>query len=184
MRSRLFIIVIGFCLAGVTARAQMGPLPAEKIMQDAFQQAVKEKKSVFLLFHASWCVWCRRMDSAMNDKSCKKFFDKNYVIVHLVVDEHGANKNLENPGANEFRAKYNGDLQGIPFWIIFDKYGNLIGDSQIRTAGAGLEARGVNMGCPVSADQVALFVKMLKSSSRLKAKQQAAIEKRFQQIGL
>src|SRR5258705_11118330 len=103
MRFHLIFIALIFGLLGSTANAQMGPLRAEKIMQDAFLQAVKEKKSVIVLFHASWCIWCRRMDSAMNDETCKKFFDKNYIVLYLVVDEHGDKKNLENPGANEFR---------------------------------------------------------------------------------
>jgi hypothetical protein len=39
------------------------------------------------------------------------------------------------------------------------------------------------MGCPVTEEQVALFIQLLKKSSHLKAGQQAAIEKRFKQIG-
>src|SRR5690606_25443283 len=99
----------------------------------------------FLMFHASWCGWCHRMDDAMNDSTCKNFFTDNYVICHLVVKEMGDKKKLENPGAEELLAKYHGDKAGIPFWLIFDKNGNLLADSQERPEGAGLDEAGKNV---------------------------------------
>jgi len=159
--------------------AQGGPLSADEIMQEAMQQAAKEKKSIMIIFHASWCGWCHKMDSSLNDQSCKNFFDDSYIIRHLVVDESKDKKNLENPGADELRMKYNGDGQGIPFWLIFDKDGKLLADSQIRPEGAALETKGGNLGCPATEDEVAYFINVLKKTSHMSASQQAAIEKRF-----
>jgi len=181
MKFRSFLLTASALFLFSAIHAQRGPLSADEIMQEAYQQAAKEKKNIIVIFHASWCVWCHRMDSSMNDESCKKFFDDNFVVRHLVVNESNDKKNLENPGADEFRAKYNGDKQGIPFWLIFDKNGNLLGDSQMRAEGAGLDARGVNIGCPASASEVDAFVKLLKKTSKLSPKQQAAIETRFRQ---
>src|SRR5258705_8225634 len=176
LRSFLLIALASFLFSSV--HAQLGPLSADEIMQEAYQQAAKEKKNVIVIFHASWCGWCHKMDSSMNDKNCKKFFDDNFVIRHLVVDESKDKKNLENPGADEFRAKYNGDKQGIPFWLIFDKNGNLLGDSQMRPEGAGFDTRGDNIGCPASAKEVEAFIKLLKKTSKLSTSHQEAIEKR------
>lgn len=163
-------------------RAQETPLSADEVLQQAYQQAAKEKKNVFLMFHASWCGWCHRMDDAMNDSICKKLFTDNYVICHLVVKETGEKKKLENPGADALLAKYHGDKSGIPFWLIFDKQGNLLADSQIRPEGAGLETAGKNVGCPAQQEEIAHFLKVLKQTSSLNKKQLAVINSRFEQI--
>ena len=176
------IFLTGFALLFLLPlHAQKAPLSADEIMQEALQQAAKEKKNVLIIFHASWCGWCHRMDSSINDKTCKKFFDDNFVIRHLVVDESKDKKVLENPGADEFRIKYHGDQQGIPFWLVFDKDGNLLADSQMRAEGASLETKGDNIGCPASEKEVEAFIKVLKKTSKLNSSQQAAIEKRFRE---
>jgi len=177
-----WILLLAGAVSGLSGLyAQGGPLSADEILQQAMQQASKEKKNVFIIFHASWCVWCHRMDSAINDKSCKKFFDHNYVIRQLVVDEHANKKNLENPGAAELRTKYNGDNQGIPFWLIFDKDGRLLADSQVRPDGKGLDTRGQNMGCPAAGPELDSFIDVLKKTSRIKKSEITAIKKRFRQ---
>ena len=177
MKRYLLLVIVAFSFLG--SHAQRGPLSADEIMQEAVQQATKENKNIFIIFHASWCGWCHKMDSSMNDVSCRKSFDDNYVIRHLVVQESRDKKNLENPGADEFLTKHNGDNQGIPFWLIFDKNGILIADSQIRPAGAGLETRGANLGCPASEQEVAQFLGILKKTAHLRKSQVKAIENRF-----
>jgi len=124
MKFRLILVCLSAILFFSVAYSQQEPLSADDILQGAMQQAAKEKKNVLIIFHASWCGWCHKMDSSMNDKSCKNFFDDNYVTRHLVVDETKDKKNLENPGAVELRTKYHGDDEGIPFWLVFDKDGN------------------------------------------------------------
>jgi thioredoxin-related protein len=181
MKLRLILIVAFSFLSFTITHAQGGPMSADEIMQEAMKQAAKEKKNVLVIFHASWCVWCHKMDSSINDKNCKKFFDDNYVIRYLVVDESRDKKNLENPGADELRAKFHGDGQGIPFWLFFDKDGNLLADSQLRPEGASLETRAGNVGCPASEYEVAHFIDILKKTSHIRASQQAVIEKRFRQ---
>ena len=181
MKFRSILVTVTSLLIFSTAHTQRGPLSAGEIMQDAMRQAAKEKKNVLVIFHASWCVWCHKMDSSLNDKSCKKFFDDNYVIRHLVVDESKDKKDLENPGADELRTKYNGDGQGIPFWLIFDKDGILLADSQLRPEGVSLETKGGNVGCPAAENEVAQFIKVLKKTSHISKSEQAAVEKRFRQ---
>jgi thioredoxin-related protein len=181
MKFRSGIITIISVLIFAATHARRGPLSADEIIQEATQQAAKEKKNVLIIFHASWCGWCHKMDSSINDKACKKFFDDNYVIRHLVVDESKDKKNLENPGADELRTKYNGDNEGIPFWLIFDKDGKLLADSQLRPEGASLEAKGGNVGCPAAEKEVAHFINVLKKTSHINKSERVAIEKRFRQ---
>jgi len=154
------------------------PPSADKIMSDAYALAKKENKNVIVIFHASWCGWCRKMDKSMEDPSCKKFFDDNYITVHMVVDESPDKKNLENPGAGAFRDQYFGKGQGLPYWLVFDKDGNYLADSKIRKEGEGADA-GENTGCPATKEEVAHFIKVLMKTSALKEGELEIIENRF-----
>lgn len=142
------------------------------ILDQAYNQAKIENKNVFVLFTASWCGWCKKMDANMNEAATKQIFDDNYVIKHLVVQENGDKKNLENPGAMELLTKYKGEKSGIPFFLIFDAYGKKIADS--------FDAKGQNLGCPASAEEVAEFVKILKATSTLSDEELAVISGVFQ----
>ena len=175
-----FLALAFIMLFSVTAKAQPSAPSADEIFKDAYQEAAKENKNVFIIFHASWCGWCHKMDKSMNDETCKKFFEDNFVIRHLVVDESDDKKNLENPGADELRKKYYGDGQGIPFWLLFDKEGKLLADSKMRAGGAGPE-KGNNTGCPASEKEVAYFISVLQKTSGLNASQLEIIRKRFRQ---
>lgn len=139
---------------------------AEQVLKEATKKASKENKKVFIIFHASWCGWCHKMDTSMNDKSVKAFFDKNYVIRHLTIMESEGKTHLENPGAEELMVKYNGKGQGIPYWLIFDKDGKFLFDSKRRAEGESPEA-GDNVGCPANEKEVDYFVKVLKRTSKL-----------------
>lgn len=157
------------------------PPSAQQILKTAYAQAKKENKNVFVIFHASWCGWCHKMDSSMNDAVCRKFFGDNYVICHLVVHESKGKEQLESPGALELMKEYRGDQSGIPFWLIFNSDGKWLSDSKMRSEGAGAAASGINVGCPATEQEVAFFVEVLKRTSRLGPDQLKVIQKRFLQ---
>ncbi len=180
---RRLLFVSGFCCLFFTntiAQTTATPAPAAEVLAAALKTAGEQKKNVLLMFHASWCVWCHRMDTSLNDPAVKPFFDKNYVITHLVVHESAAKKHLENPGAEVLKDKYHGKGQGIPFWLLFDPNGNLIADSRIRTEGQGPE-EGENCGCPALEKEVSYFISVLKKSSSLTDKELEIIHKRFRE---
>ncbi len=143
------------------------------ILDQAYNQAKIENKNVFVIFHASWCGWCKKMDANMNQATTKKIFDDNYVVKHLVVQEARGKKHLENPGAQELLVKYKGDKSGIPFFLIFDAYGKILTDS--------FNTKGKNLGCPTSAEEVDEFIKKLKSTSTLSDDELALIVEAFQE---
>lgn len=152
---------------------------ADKIMAAAYKQAAKEHKNVIVIFHASWCGWCHKMEAAMNDETCKEIFADNFVTVHLTVEESEKNKSLENPGAEAFKSKYHGEKAGLPFWLILDSKENLLGDSYIRAVGVSMDSAGDNIGCPAEASEVAAFVALLKKTSTLNDNQLDIISTRF-----
>jgi thioredoxin-related protein len=148
---------------------------ADEVLKTAYQQAAKENKNVFLIFHASWCGWCRKMDSSMQDPSVVNYFNSNYVIAHLTVYERGDKKFLENKGAEEFLAAHGGAGKGIPFWMVLDKDGKTLADSQIKP--------GVNCGCPAKKEEVRYLVEVLEKTSTINRSQKLAVIKRFEKNG-
>lgn len=181
MKKKLFLFSLSFLLLKAISFGQPSPPSTNDILKEAYNLAAKENKNVMVIFHASWCVWCHRMDSSINDETCKQFFDDNFVIRHLVVDESKDKQNLENPGADDFRRKYGGDGLGIPFWLIFDKNGKLLADSKMRPEGAGFDVAGDNTGCPANEKEVNYFLKILQKTSKINAAQMDAVRKRFRE---
>ncbi len=172
------LLIMAFGLTTMVSLKAQSPASADLVLKNATAKATKENKNVFVIFHASWCGWCHKMDTSMNDASVKKFFTDNYVIEHLTVMESEKNKALENPGAQDLLAKYKGDKGGIPFWLIFDKNGNLLADSKMKADGAPLGV-GDNSGCPANEKEVDYFVQVLKKTSGLKDSELAIIKTLF-----
>ena len=164
--NRFLLAVMAIILISSAAAGQNTPASANDVLQEAIRVAAKENKSVLLMFTASWCGWCHKMDKSLADSSCKTFFDDNYVIRHIVVDESKDKKHLENPCGGEMKKKYNGEGLGIPFWLVFGKQGELLADSKIRKEGEGPE-KGENTGCPATAEEVDYFITVLKKTSQM-----------------
>jgi thiol-disulfide isomerase/thioredoxin len=178
MKSKLFLMAVILLMSGIIS-AQDKPETAGKIMGDAYNQASKEGKSIMIVFHASWCGWCRKFEASVNDPSCKDFFDKHFIIKYLDILERGDKKILETPEAIEVYNKYGGQGGGIPFFLIFDKNKTLLSDSKIRAAGDGPEKPLQNIGCPASEEEVAAFIKILEKATKITDAEKTAITERF-----
>ena len=151
-----------------------GQVPsADSVMKEAYAKAAKQDKKVMVIFHASWCGWCQKMDASLNDPSVKPFFDKSFVITHLTIDEERSKKKLENPGADELNKKWGGEEEGLPFWVILDKDGSMLANSN--------DPSGENVGCPATAKEVQYFVQVLKKTTSINSQQLSAVIKRFGQ---
>lgn len=170
------IALVFICAAFVLNAGAQQKKTAAEILKEACVKAGKENKKVFVMFTASWCGWCHRMENSMNDEDCKKYFDENFVILHMVVDESADKKNLETPSASEMRNQYGGDGQGIPFWLVFDKDGNLVGDSMKSEEGTSTKS---NVGCPAEEDEINYFLDILKKTTKVSEEQVEKITKRF-----
>jgi thioredoxin-related protein len=86
---------------------------ANKILEKSLSQAKKENKNVLLIFHASWCGWCKKMEKNLNSDAVKPLIDKNYIPTYVSVQERGENiKKYENPNGQDLMNKYKGK-----YWI-------------------------------------------------------------------
>lgn len=173
----MLLVISLFTVVNLYAQA---PVPAaDAVLKKAVTDAGSQNKKVLLIFHASWCGWCHKMDTSLNDISVKKFFDDNFVITHITVLESKGKERLENPGGKEMMEKYNGKDQGLPYWVVLDKNYKLLFDSQVRTTAADGTVKGSNTGCPASQKEVDHFIEVLKKTTPLNASQLAVIADRF-----
>lgn len=144
---------------------------AGTVLDKALTQAKAENKNVLLIFHASWCGWCKLMEKNMELPTTKPLFDKNYVTAYLDVQERGEKKSLENPGGQELMNRYKGETAGLPFWLMLSPKGEVLADS--------FDAKGENIGSPASPEEVASFLVKLEKTSKLNKAELQTIQQVF-----
>jgi len=178
MKAKLLTSLLLILICG-TSFAQSASPSADAVLNQAYAQAAKENKKVILIFHASWCGWCKKMTASLNDPACKKMFDDHYVTAYLDVEERKGQENLNTPGGIEVLKKYTTEESGLPFWLILDAKGTKLADSQMKPDGATTAKPEDNVGCPASEKEVTYFTSVLKATSTLTDDDLAIIHKRF-----
>lgn len=161
MRTALSRLTLG-CLAGLLLLAAETPPPASAVLESAGAAAAAQHKSIFLIFHASWCGWCKKLDQFLETPEIKPVIDKYFVVAHLTVQEQGARKSLNNPEGDEVMAHAGGKDAGLPFFAFLDEKGETIANS-IRP-GEGNDAER-NIGHPVKPQEVDWFLIMVKKAA-------------------
>jgi thioredoxin-related protein len=136
------------------------PERAQKILDSAVREADTSHRAVFIIFHASWCGWCKKLDAVLDSPDVKRLIDENYVVVRLDVQERREKvQTLENPGGQDIMKEMGGSDAGLPFYAFLDGKRKKIADSKIE----GPEKQ--NVGYPGSAEEIALFEKLLKQTA-------------------
>jgi len=167
-------LVISFCLASFLQVSAQTKVPsAEEVLKPAYAKATAENKKLMVIFHASWCGWCKKMDASLADKSIQPLINRDFIITHLTVHESPGKKEMENPGAQQLMDKHGGANQGLPYWLVFDKNSTLLANSQYKP--------GENSGCPASEEEVAYFISVLQKTSSLNKEELELVRKRFRQ---
>lgn len=158
---RKLILFSAFCLFAISLQAQdWKPKSADVIMKAALKEAKANNKNVMVIFHASWCSWCRRLEKATESAELKSIFKDNWVITHLdVMERKGKIDSLENPGGQALMKKYGGEKAGLPFIAFLDKNGKKIANTMAMPDKS-------NIGYPGSKEEIEIFGKVLKSASK------------------
>lgn len=155
------------------------PPSAEEILKQACAEAAASHKKVMVIFHASWCSWCHKLDTMMASPECKPLFDQSFVVCHLDIAESPDKLALENPGAEELYAKYANQNCGIPFYLIMNPDGVVIADSRIKSRGVAPTGKGDNTGYPGSKPEMEYFLRTLRETTSLTPAQLKIIKEKF-----
>jgi thiol-disulfide isomerase/thioredoxin len=140
--------------------------PASEVMAAAEAQATAQHKNIFLIFHASWCTYCRQLDTFLAAPENRGVVDKYFVVVHLTIQEYGAKASLNHPGGIEVRDAVGGKNTALPFFAFLDSRGTLI----VNT----INSRGVNIGYPDAPEEIDWFLVMLKKAVPAMTHEEAA----------
>ena len=138
-----------------------GPPAADELLANAKAKASAEQKAIFVHFGASWCGWCKRLDTFLDKAEIKPIFQKHFVELKLVVQENEKNKALENRGADSLLEKLGGPA-GLPYFAFLDAKGALLVNSK-RPSGS--RGDGENIGFPAQPAEVDWFLQMLRKSA-------------------
>jgi thiol:disulfide interchange protein len=131
------------------------PAPAAVKRQAAEDQAAKEGKAVFLEFHASWCIWCKRLNGMLNDPLVKPIWDKYFVTLEIDSMERANKAQLENAGWEDLMREYNATNAGLPYFVFLDPKGTVLGDCRDPD----------NMGYPAGKHDSAAFLAAIAKSA-------------------
>jgi len=76
------------------------PEPTQNILGAAIQQAGSTGRNVLVIFHASWCGWCKRLDAVLENPAIKNIIEASYVVVRLDVMKSATRRTWKTPGAS------------------------------------------------------------------------------------
>jgi uncharacterized protein YyaL (SSP411 family) len=170
----LLILCVLFTAPSLHGRS-IKPDSAQSILHAAIAQAQSSNTNVLLIFHASWCKWCKRLESALSDSTIKPLIDKNYTVAMLDVKERGDKiQAFENPGGQKLMSDFGGDSSGLPFIVFLNGKGKMIANSNVMP-------NKQNIGYPGSKKEIAAFVKLFKKTApQITSKQIDVMRKYFQ----
>jgi thioredoxin-related protein len=160
IRKKVSLLILSIFLITPSMLGQtVKPDSAQIILKSAVAEAQLSKKNVFLIFHATWCAWCKRLEVALNDPEIKTLIDTNYVLVMLDVNERGDKiQTHENPGGQNLLSGFGGNNAGLPFIVFLNGKNKMIANSNVMP-------KSQNIGYPGSKEEIAAFVKLLKKTS-------------------
>jgi thioredoxin-related protein len=154
----LVLIFAAPCLAAES------PTSAEDVVAAARAQATEQHKNIFLIFGASWCGWCRKLDAFLASPQVKPIIEKHFVIARVTVAEEFGRGNplLNSPGGEDLVLKLGGEKSSVPFVAFLDQNGELIINS-LRPVGN--QAEGENIGFPTEPEEIDWFLAMLRKAT-------------------
>jgi thioredoxin-related protein len=146
------------------------PDSAHTIINAAMTKVMSTDKNVFVVFNASWCIWCKWLETALESPEIAPIIEKYYTIAKLDVKEFGKKmQTLENPGGQKILGELGGTKSGLPFIAILNKKGIMIANSNMMP-------KKQNIGYPSSKEQIAAFISLLKKTApRITDKQTTVI---------
>lgn len=153
--TRLAIVILaGAFLGGALAYAQQPP-SAAALLDEAKAEAAKDHRDIVVIFHASWCGWCKQLDKFIGSPDVTPIVGKYFVQARITVQERDEMKALNNPGGEQLMTRLGG-IGGLPFFAFLNGQGALLVNS-VRPGGE-------NIGHPVAPEEIDWFMTMLRKA--------------------
>lgn len=170
MKKNIFPILFFLFFGFVSSNGQQKrPDSAQSILKVSLDKARASKKNVLIIYHATWCKWCLKLDSVLQEPAIKNIFNEHYIIAKLDIREEGEKiKTHENPGAFKTLIKYGGKESGIPFMVFLNRNGKMIANSNVMP-------KKQNIGYPGADKEISAFIDLLKKTAPRMTKKQCAI---------
>ena len=124
----VIVTTTGLATSNVLTQSTQPQLPgatapsAETLLKDALRASATGTKAVFVVFGASWCPPCWKLDAFLNAPDTSKVLSRHYELLHLTMWENNEKAMLNNAGADQLFSKWGG-RDAIPFVAFIDKTG-------------------------------------------------------------
>jgi hypothetical protein len=142
----------------IGAESQAEEAAAAVVLREA-RAAADDGKRLMLVFHASWCVWCGRMDAMLTDPDAASRLAPHFRILHLRAQERAdVERAKQLDGADEVYLRYARPGAGLPFVAILDTAAEPVATSF-------LGGDGDNFGFPVKDFELDGFDAMLATAA-------------------
>ena len=161
MRKLAFILIFSL-VTSLYCGADRKLTVAETVLEAAQKKAKKEHKGIFLVFGASWCGPCKRLDMFLNEPTNRSVIEKYFVVTRLTVaEQYGGNPKLNTPGGEKLFARFGGPGNSVPFVVLLNSKADLIVNSNRPIGNDKLD----NIGYPEEPLEILWFVSMLKEAA-------------------
>ena len=165
--------LIACLVLALTATSALAADSVDTLLNNAYAKAKAEKKNVLVKFSASWCGWCHKMDDFLTKTDLGKKVKDQFVVVTVIVLESEDHRSDENPGGAELLKKLGGEGSGIPYFAILNPQGKTLSTSKPKVEG------GQNIGFPVEDKEIAHFMSMLKTGTKLNERELKEVDAWF-----
>ena len=146
---------------------------ADNILNNSLIEARETNKPVMVIFHASWCKWCRHLEDALNSPELQKIINDHFVVAYIdVLEQKDKKEELENPGGEKIMNEFGGKNSGLPFYAFLNERGKRIADSNAMP-------KNQNIGYPASESEITAFTDLLKKSSHKLTNKQITVVKDY-----
>lgn len=162
------------CLSAMLVAAEAPP-SATTLLDEAKAKAGSGNRSVLVIFGASWCGWCKKLDAFLGSEEIRPIVERHFVPLHITVQEHGDKQALNTPGGQEL-FKQVGGAGGLPFFAFLDPAGGMI----VNSVAPGKNGKkGENIGHPNEPEEVDWFLAMVRKAAPGMTAEESAVMERY-----